>query len=190
MTWHHMDISNLILFATEQAAEHVGESAGFIGTLGLNWKLFLAQFLNFGIVVFILWKWVFKPVGGALEARRKRIEESVLKAQAIEDRMRSAEKEYEERLRQAQIESNRILNLAQAQAEASKLEIAGAARTEAERILSDAKLVIAADREKMFRELREEVANLTVMAVQKIIRIKLDEHKDKELLNEIFKTIR
>ncbi len=186
----NMDFSSFIVLAVEQAAEQAGESAGFIGTLGLNWKLFLAQLINFAIVLLILWKWVFKPIGGALEARRKRIDDSLRKAQEIETRMQSAEKEYEQRLRQAQAESAKILRQTQAQAESAKQETADAARIEAERILADARAAIEADKERMFAELREETANLAVMATEKILREKLDEKKDREIIEAALKSLR
>src|SRR3989344_1771355 len=93
-----MDLHNLILFATQQAAEHAGESGGAIGTLGLNWKLFIAQLINFSVIMFILWRWVFRPVGGALESRRKKIEESVAKAETIEKQMQESDRLREEKL--------------------------------------------------------------------------------------------
>ena len=69
-----MVLANLIILATGEVTKEAG-SGGVIGTLGLNWKLFMAQLLNFGIVLFVLWKWVFRPVAGALETRRQRVEE-------------------------------------------------------------------------------------------------------------------
>ena len=178
---------------TEQAAEaaigHPEESAGFIGTLGINWKLFLAQLVNFGIVIFILWKWVMKPVVGALEARRARIEASVQKAEEIEQRMKQFEAEREQELREARREAEGVLQKALAAADSIKTETLESARAEAERILVETRTTIAADKEKMLRELREELSGLTLLATEKILRQKLDGHKDRELVAEVLKTL-
>src|SRR3989344_7882995 len=126
-----MDLLPFITLATEQAveaaAEHPEGSAGFIGTLGINWKLFLAQLLNFGIVIFVLWKWVMKPVVGALESRRAKIELSLKKAQDIEERLQKFEEHREEELRRVRVQGQEILNKANPAAASAEGEtVAGA----------------------------------------------------------------
>lgn len=169
--------------------EHATEP-NFIGTLGLNWKLFLAQLINFGIVILVLWKWVFKPVAGALKARRHKIEESVKKAEEIEVRLKELESSRGEHMRKARAEAEEIIKKAIVAGESSKAEILGSAKAQAEKILAEAKTNIEKEKEKMFQEIREEVANLTVMATEKILREKLDERKDKELINKVFSSIK
>jgi F-type H+-transporting ATPase subunit b len=181
---HHI---NLILFATEAAAEQA--PSGFIGTLGLNWKLFLAQLVNFAIVLFILWRWVFKPVVRALESRRQKIENSVKQAEDIEKRVYEFEASQEERLKKAYAEAEEILKKAASSAEQSRKETLEVARAEAEKILSDMKSAIAAEKEQMLQEVREELATLTVMATEKILRAKLDLRKDSEIVREILQSI-
>ena len=189
-----MDLSSLITLATEQAveaaAEHPEGSAGFIGTLGINWKLFLAQLLNFGIVLFILWKWVMKPVVGALESRRVKIEQSLKKAQDIEERLQKFEEHKEGELRRIRVQGQEILNQANAAAASAKAETVAAGRAEAERIMQETKQTIAAEKDQMMAELREEVAGLTVMATEKILREKLDGTKDKRLIEEVIKSFK
>ncbi len=169
----------------EQAVE-----PNFIGTLGLNWKLFLAQLINFGIVVFILWKWVFKPVTSALEARRQRIEESVKTAEEIEKRLQEFEAHRETQMRKAQAQAEALIQKAEGLASESKSQILEMARLEARKLLAEAKTAIATEKEQMLREIREEVATLTVMATEKILREKLDEKKDKEIINNALRAFK
>lgn len=169
--------------------EHAAEP-NFIGTLGLNWKLFLAQLINFGIVILILWKWVFKPVAGALEKRRQKIEDSVKKAEEIEVRLKEFENSRSEQMKKARAETEEIIKKVSAQAETSKTEILGAAKAQAEKIFEEAKINIEREKEKMFQEIKEEVANLTVMATEKILREKMDEKKDKKMVEEVLKVIK
>src|SRR3989344_1805866 len=95
-----MDLSNIfeILIktahaATEAAAEAapaVGEAAahaekqGVLDTLGINWKLLIAQLVNFGIILVVLWKWVFTPVAKKLTERTERIEKAMKDASDTE----------------------------------------------------------------------------------------------------------
>lgn len=168
--------------------EHATEP-NFIGTLGLNWKLFLAQLINFGIVILVLWKWVFKPVAGALETRRQKIEESVKKADEIEKRLKEFEASRDQEFRKARAAAEEIIQKATTSGEASKAEILALAKVQAGRILADAQASMAAEKQKMFGEIREEVANLTVMATEKILLEKMDEKKDKKMVEEILKVI-
>ncbi len=50
---------------------------------GINLKSFLAQLVNFAIVLFVLWKWVFRPVAQGLADRTAKIEKSLDDAQQI-----------------------------------------------------------------------------------------------------------
>lgn len=180
---------SFIILATVQAAESA-KAPDFIGTLGLNWKLFLAQLLNFGIVVFILWKWVFRPVVGALESRRQKIEESVKKAEEIEKRMKDSEVERQKLFSQAREEAEALTKQAREVAEDLRQEITRNARQGAENILVEAKRTIAVEKEQMLGEVREEIANLTVMATEKILKDKLDQAKDKKLIQEVLENIK
>lgn len=178
-----MDLPNLIIFATEEVAEHSAD-AGVVGTLGLNAKLFIAQLINFSVVLFILWKWVFKPVGGALEKRRKKIDDSLKKAEDLEVRMQNFEKERQEEIAKARRQAEEIVQNALKAADEAKVETVEAARKEAEKVLADAKQAIMAEREEVFREVRREVAEITVMAAEKILKAKIDPQKDKQLIEE------
>lgn len=169
--------------------EHVVEP-NFISTLGLNWKLFLAQLINFGIVVFILWKWVFKPVVLALESRRKKIEDSVKHAEEIEKRMQETQREREGMIMQARKDAEDIAKKAQTAAEQTKKEIVENAKAESERILNQTKAAVAAEKDQMLKEVREEIATLVVGASERILREKLDEKKDRELIQSALKEIK
>ena len=178
-----MDLSNLIYFAAEQAAEYADKPSA-LGTLGINWKLFLAQLVNFGIVVFILWRWIFRPVAGALESRRQKIETSIKQAEEIEQRMKKFEIEQEELMKKARAEGQKIVKKSQVAAESMEKEIVGKARQGAEKIIKSAQNQIEQDKQRALREAREELANLVVMASERIIREKLDREKDKKLIEE------
>src|SRR3990167_8555882 len=167
-----MDIHYLITLVTEAAVEHAEEgTGGVLGTLGINWKLFLAQLVNFSIILFILWRWVFKPVAGALEARRQKIEESVAKAEKIETQMREADSEREQKLQQARLDAEEIIKRTASEAEKDKQQM-------------------TAEKQQMLKEVREEVADLVVMATEKILREKLTDKKDREMIQNVMQEMK
>ncbi len=187
-----MDFSHLIFFATEQAAEHVAEvvDPGVIGTLGLNWKLFLAQLVNFAIVVLILWKWVFKPVVGALQARQERVERTVRQAEEIEQRVKEFEMKREDQMKQARIAAEGIINKAAGAASGLRTEILEKAKTEAEKAVAEARGLIEAEKRQMLTDVRSEIASLTIQASEKILKEKLDERKNSKLIEDVLASIK
>ena len=58
--------------------------------LGIQWLKLIAQFINFGLVMLILWKWAYKPVFSQLEARRQKIAEGMANAEGLEAREQDA----------------------------------------------------------------------------------------------------
>lgn len=181
-----MLLISIVAEAAEQAVEHAA-SPGVVETLGINWKLFLAQAVNFGIVVFVLWKWVFRPVAGTLETRRQKIEQSVKRAEELEQRMSAFEIEREQKLQAARTEADALIGKAQAAASAAREDSVRTARTEAEKIVTTARSQIEAEKDQMLKEVREELAELTVLATEKILRAKIDKEKDKKLIEEAVK---
>ncbi|OGH68659.1 MAG: ATP synthase F0 subunit B [Candidatus Magasanikbacteria bacterium RIFCSPHIGHO2_01_FULL_47_8] len=187
-----MDIHPILLAAETavETAQHAESAGGVVGTLGLNWKLFVAQLVNFSVILFILWRWVFKPVAGALEARRQKIEQSVKKAGDIDRQQQELQARREQELKQARLEAETVLNKALAEAQNIKQHTIADTHTQTEKMLAEARVSMHAEKDQMFSELREEVANLTVMVAEKVLREKLDEKKDRKMIEEALKQIK
>src|SRR3982074_3968665 len=76
---------------------------------GVYWPNLIAQVILFGIVYFVLRKYVFGPVVAMLEERRRRIEEGQLNAENIKKQLAAAEAKYEEILSKANMEAQRLI---------------------------------------------------------------------------------
>lgn len=180
----------ILLAAATEAAAETAQEAGVIGTLGLNWKLFLAQAFNFGIVVLILWKWVFRPVVGALESRRQRVESSVKKAEEIDQRLLALEQTEAAKIKDARAEADRILKEAEANASQQRGLVLADAKAEAEKIMVAAKTTITLEKEQLMLQARAELGEVVVLATEKILRAKLDESADHELITQTLKKVK
>ncbi len=160
-----------------------------LGTLGIDWKLFLAQLVNFGIVLFIFWKWVVKPLGATLTKRQERIEAGLKNA----DRMDSEKKKFEDwkqqEMKKVRNEADHILRTTTDTANQVKQETIVEAQKQAAKIAEQAKASIESEKQQMMKEAKQELATLVVAASEKILRGKLDEKKDKELVSESVKNI-
>lgn len=159
------------------------------GQFGLNGQIFLAQLLNFLIVLVVLWRFVYKPVVRFLDERAAKIEKSVTEAQAIERRVKEIEAERETVINQARKESADILEKAHHDAEVRGEEIVSAAKREVERVISKGKQSLASEQEAMIRELRKEIIDLAMKAATRIVQNEVDEKKSKSLAEEVVRKL-
>lgn len=184
-----MDLHSFIHIA--RAAESSAEAAptGVVGLLGLNFKLFIAQLVNFTIVLFILWKWVFTPVTKALQARTKTIEKSLQDAETITKQKQEFETWKQIALKDARKEAGEIIQLSKEEAETLKIDILTAAKDEQEKIIAQGKAQLKNEKSKMLSEIKQEMASLVVGATESILKEKLDPEKDKEFIKQAIKDI-
>lgn len=201
-----MDIHQIFLAATEavqrttenlpEAAAAVKEAAsseqngGVLGTLGVNWKLFLAQLVNFGIVLFVFWKWVVKPLGKTLTDRQEKIESGLKNADYMEQEKRSFEVWRSEEMKKARAEADRIIKETMSSAEKAKNDTVVLAQVQASKILEQTKASIKSEKDQMMIEVKSEIATLVVSASEKILRSKLDSKRDQELIHDTIKSIK
>lgn len=169
--------------------DHAAASGSVTALLGIDWKLFLAQLVNFAIVLFVLWKWVFKPLGKKLEERSNQIELSIKHSQEVEEKLRDAEKYRQAEMEKVRDEANAAIAQAQKNADQVRDQILAEAKANSEKMLESAKKEIESEKSKAMSQIREEAATLVVSATEKILREKLDPKKDQELIKESLKNI-
>jgi F-type H+-transporting ATPase subunit b len=166
-----------------QAAEEAG-SSGVVGTLGLNLKLFIAQLINFAIVLFVLWKWVFTPITKALSSRTEKIEASLKTAESIAQERQQFSEWQKQQMTAVRQEAGSVLVEAKNQAEALRNSMLIETREQQEQILAKTKTQLEAERTQTMESAKAELANLVIAASEKILGEKLDSHKDKELITK------
>lgn len=167
-----------------QAAQEVAsatEATGGLGTLGINLKIFLAQLLNFAIVVVVMWKFAYKPIVKLLEERQEKIERGVKQAQDVEKRVIELESEHKEVIATAKSEAAKILDEARLSAEDRKKELLATAKEEVKGVVAQGKVQLEAQKIQMIQEAREEIATIAVEAARKILADGVDEKKATKL---------
>lgn len=172
-----------------QVAKEVVEQANFISTLGINGKLFVAQLVNFSVIAFVLWKWAWKPLVKLLDERSEKIAKSLEDAKRIEEELKKTHERREQILLEAKKEAKSIMETATKNADALRAEMTAKARSETEKIVADAKLAIAHEKEQMLQEVKGYVADLVVLTAEKVLREKIDSKKDKELVEATIKQL-
>jgi F-type H+-transporting ATPase subunit b len=130
--------------------------------LGIQWPKLLAQLLNFAIVMFILWRWAYKPVFAVLEGRRQKIAEGVTNAEKITVQLAKTEADRKAILTQAGDQANKLIEEARVAALRVREVETQKAILAAEQIMIKAREAAAQDHDRMLRELKREVGRLVV----------------------------
>lgn len=178
------------LIPIAHAAEEATADTGIAGTFGIDWMKFIAQLINFAVVLLILWKWVFTPVTKKLEERTAKIEKAMKDATNTEKEKQAFSAWKLEEMSNARKESNIIITEAKTEAEKVKDQILQDAKFEQQKLVGQAKEKIIEEQQKAISAAKGELADLVTNATEKIIRQKLNSTKDQELIKESLRTIK
>ena len=133
--------------------------------------------LIFGIVFFILAKWGFPMITDSVQKRADRINASIKAAKEAEEKLRNLAAEQSEMIEEARKEQARILKEAAASRDMIVEQAKVQAQDEATKIMDHARTQIAADKESALRDIRKEVALLSVSVAEKVLKKDLEDAK-------------
>lgn len=175
----------------KEAALHGAEAAdsGLLGSLGIDWKIFLAQLVNFSIVAFVLWKWAFTPLLGALDKRQKLIEASVEKAKAVDDRLTKAMSESQAIVKSAHGEAKTIVEAAHAAAAAHRDAELKRTKEEIERIVGEHRAELQAMKTQAVAEAKDELAGIVVTALERMLARKTERDVHEKLVENVMQAV-
>lgn len=157
-------------------------------TLGLNLSGFLWHTLNFAILVFLLWRVLYKPVTAMLDERARRVTESLARAEEVERQSKQAEADRQALLVEMRREAETIRANADEQAKRIIATAQLSAQDEANAILQRARTEIESSRQQMMADVRSHVADLVVSAVDRVTRQALDARSQQALIQQFLAT--
>lgn len=158
--------------------------------LGINLGFLIVWTLSFAIIFVVLRAWVYVPVLGLLERRRKTIAQGLEDARVASEARANAEREASKILADAQMKSAEIVREATGRAEIAAREVHAAAEADAAKTRENALADFQQERNRILGELRGQVAALSIAAAQKLIGESLDEQRQRSLLQEFFSGIK
>ena len=158
-----------------------------LGTLGIDWRLLLAQLVNVGIVLLAV-RWLMKKLIPVMEERARVIAEGLQNADDAKRLRAESEKEKEALLNATRAEVRDLLANASIEAEAVKAKKLAAMKVELEKIASDAKDQIRSERDTAFASLKSDVARLVVTGMEQL-SVNMTEKDRKQFLQKGMKDI-
>jgi len=138
----------------------------------------------FAISLFTLWKWVFPLIGAALDKRADSIAGEIDAAAELRKEADQMLADYRERLSEARGQADEIITRAQKAGEAHERESRETASAKREEMLEQTRRDIEAETRKAIQEIRREVADLTVMATEKVTRKMLTTDDQRRLVED------
>src|SRR6266516_4201058 len=152
--------------------------------LGLNPVSIVIHTINVLILLFVLQRFLFKPVMTMLDERSNKIRESVEAAERARQEVAAADQERAESMREARRQADEIVTRAMQEADKIKSDARQQAQEEAQRIITRAEQEATAERQQAMQELRAHVADLAVLAASRVISRSLDSQAHRALVEE------
>jgi F-type H+-transporting ATPase subunit b len=139
------------------------------GPLNFVWSEFILVLIIFGILFFLVRKYVVPRFEQSFTARREVIEGGIERAEHAQEQAKAMLEQYQHQLDEARIEAAQIREGARAEAQRIVEELRADAQEEAQRIVTRGEEQLAAQRVAIVRELRGEIGTLAVELAEKIV---------------------
>ncbi len=163
---------------------------GLIKALGIDGRILFAQLVNFSILVWVLWRFAYKPVFKILEERKDKVYKGLEDAEAATLKLQEAEEENKKILLEARQEAIKILEQAQEKAETKQHEIIAKAEAEIGVIMEKERAKIVVEKANSLNQLKGEVSSLVMMSLKKFLEENLNEVKDQALVEKIVASLK
>lgn len=139
---------------------------------GINWQLLLVQAINFGLLLFVLWYFLYTPILKLIDDRQKKIADGVKTAEAADRKLADAKTEGEGIVGGAAREAEALVISARSRADEKGNEIVKAAEARANSVLEEANARAEEAKRMALSESSKEIARAAVLAAEKILREK------------------
>ncbi len=140
--------------------------------------------INLLILYLVMKKLLFKPVTGFMEKRIQTIKDSIDNAEKTRSEANELKKKYEEQLKAAKAQADRILEDARTRAGKEYDSVISAAKSDAEALMARARAEMERERDQMLKDLKSQVAGLALSVASKVIEANMDTDKNRELADK------
>lgn len=157
-----------------------GDSPLVTPELGLMvWTL-----IAFGVSMYVLYKVAFPRISSALEERATRIEKNIDESERQREEAESLLAEYRGRLKEAREQSEDIVARAKKAGESSKQDSIDEGKAKRDELVEQARKEIESEKKRSIEEIRKQVADLTVLATERVARKSLTQEDQERLVQD------
>jgi F-type H+-transporting ATPase subunit b len=148
-----------------------------LGSMIWTWAAFLVGLL-------VMWKFVYGPITTELEARDKKVEDSITAAETARKDAEAQMSQAKAELQKAQENAKRMVEEAMARAEKQAAEAVRAADERAKAELQKARDTIAAEKRQALQEIKALAVDLTITATSRLLQQEVDATKNRPLVQQ------
>ena len=153
--------------------------------LGINLPALLAQVVNFFILFGLLYFFAYKRILRMFDERSRKIKESVEQAEQVREEAARAEEDNRKKLDAAAKEGREAISRAMRAGDEARQRAEQEAKEQAGALVDRARLEIQRERDEAIGELRQEFADLAMVAAEKVIEKSLDKEAHRELIDRV-----
>lgn len=157
---------------------------------GINPLLLVAQIVNFGIILFVLQRFVYKPVLEMLKKRKDTIEQGLKHFQESKLLLEEAEEKQDKIIRHAQEQAKKIIEDTKAQSREIALELEEKAKKQTEKILEDARVQITQETKEAEKGLAMRINEMSISLIGKSLEGIFTKKEEEEIINKALKNIK
>lgn len=156
-----------------------------LDSLGISWQGLVVQLVNFGILLFLLGKFAYRPIMRMLDERSAKIREGLEKSEQAEKRAADIDMEAKKALEEARKEGQALIAQATETANKHGETLKEQAKKEADALIERARAEIQLERDQAIGQLRKEFADITIRAAERVINESLDREKHRKVIDEV-----
>lgn len=139
--------------------------------------------IAFAILFFFIWKWALPRLNKLLEERREKIQGQLEEAEKARREADEVRRRYEDQLRDARGEANRIIEEARKTAESLSKDMLAKADDESRKVVARAQEEIRAERDRAMEELKSSIADLSFMVAERVVGDNLSKERHLKLVD-------
>lgn len=144
----------------------------FVETFHIDWKLMIAQIINFGLVFLVFYFLAAKPLRKLMKERTEEIEGGLTNAKTNEELLKATKSEYDSALQKARLEADAIFNESKKEVVKKREEMIENAKKEVATMIDIGKKSLEQEKIKMVNDAKNELASLAILAAEKIMHQK------------------
>ncbi len=156
-----------------------------MGELGFDLGSILWQLVAFGLLLFVLHRFMYQPTLKMLDARAARVQEGLAQAEEARRQSEAAQREYERSLDEARRAGQELMAEATRSAERARQEIHDQARRDATHMVEEARQQIQTERRQALASVRDDIVDLSIEATRRVLQGGIDEEVQRRLIGRL-----
>jgi len=154
-------------------------------SLGIDWKLLIAQVINFLVVLLVLKKFLYGPIVNMLIDRKNKIEQGLKDSQEAREKLNETNAQTRKLLAEASLESEKIIKSTKKEMEEQTKKKLDEAQKKAEEIIATSKRLAQEEQERIVQKAKKEISELAINISEKILEKQVDKDSVNKAINQL-----